>query len=1165
MPVSWIGRVSQNRIGAQAPRPKAEAEPKLEVKAEQFADTLMSDRIIKQHGAALAPALADMRGLAMAGKGLHTHRAGQFDKAVDQFYSALGRSSTHLAEGPRSKVIKASVVAMGGLAQSLASHPALMPAMAALTSLLEPKGAPGANPERHAEAARTTILDLVEQLEGSQGVSSALFGFRNMVESYESSTDGLTSNQRPGIWKSVGDYLMTAKPITGCDQGELGRIVGLFQRALRDTPDKPKAALGRAKTAALAHLKAPRNAALQQLKVVPEELANNKLGLAASSAFRASLARVIDSNPAGPQALLEAIEELQGKAAAHFPAVNTDALSQAYVNLGKIAESAGQTSASVALIRHLSASIPALVASAPAQQVLARAARIQNPESMAALMVEAEAARIGRDPTQLGLKVALDSLKRLRGGPALQASVTLLPHISQRYAAPLATALHVQARLEETPEDLQAFSARFILAQQHLQAPLGVGAEKVATKLAQTMRAPFAAKVPQRVGQLCTALGAVANADLDKLLDRGREGDPGVFQLAVLGDFLHDPMTVARALIPHIAAADAQDSTELARLVLGISGDLGQLDRNPAQTELPGITKDLAASLAAPGGPDKLVAFQAAHPEIPPALLPTAQQTLDPTQLGWLSKELSSTRSHDYARILRDSVFGAVKQARLDVLSAMATSPADRKAVTACATFIAREHRAGRTAQIPFDRLIEGLKAGQDPVVAIEAESAAVAMGEIGLDGIEKPDPAGMAVLKSVEPAVKKFVAWFGASRHGAPVDHFKATLSTVLKSTADGSWPAPKYNSASAKAHLAPLSEAQIGAWAQDDVTPLAGPVALDNPEMLQGAQLLKGVHETFAKTVKLATAELPDLKWTAASLTSLRKLHAGTLTKLRATKKGSKEFRAQGKAIRPIAQRVALLELQQALKAEFAGGDPEPQALLAAIKPYAVSAAGVLQRLGHRGFAEALQSAADASKDVATNPRTGTYACDDDSIDAYMTPFANGSCINALTGHNRAGLLEKIAGSQYKMIRAMDGDTPKGRGFLRLLRVEMPNGYKGMALFMDRPMGTSSGNPSAQEQKLMVEHAMSKATAMGLPLMMNDASSKEIAEARGLKLEGLNASVFLHKGETGLHHNEHLGPHYQIAWAPVRAGHAVPEAQSEVQLNKPVQVVMPADFKPA
>ncbi len=1161
--MNWIGRASQNRIRAQAPHAEAQAQPKAKVEAEQFANTLSSDRVIKQHGAALAPALADMRGLAMAGKGLHTHRAGQFDKAVDQFYSALGRSSTHLDDASRSKAVRASVGAMRGLAQELASHPALMPAMAALSSLLEPKGAASPNPERHADAARTTILALVEQLEGSQGVSSALFGFRNMVESFESAAEGLTANQRPGVWKSVGEYLVAAKPLTGCDQGELGRIVGLFQRALRKTPDKPKAALGRAKTAALAHLKAPRNAAIQQLKVVPEELAANKFGMAASTAFRASLAKVIESNPAGPQALLEAIEELQGKAAAHFPAVNSEALSQAYTNLGQIVESAGQTSASVTLVRHLAASIPALVNSPPAQKVLARAARIQKPESMAGLLVEAEAARIGRDPAQLGLKAALDGLKRLPGGPAMQASLTLLTHIAQPYAAPLAQALHLQSRLEETPEDLQAFSQRFIVANQQLQGPLGVDGPKVATKLAQANQAPFAAAVPQRVGQLCTVIRAIPKADLDKVLDRGREGQPGVFQLAVAGDFLHDPVPLARGLLQQIQAAKTH-STELTRLVLGIAGDLGQLDRNPNQTELPGITKDFAAALLAPGGIEKLIDFQGAHPEIPAALVPTASQALEPAQLGWLSKELSSTRSHDYARILRDAVFGAVKQQRTDILSAMATSASGRNAVTACATFIAREHRAGRTAQIPFDRLIEGLKAGEDPVATIEAESGAAAMAAIGLDGIDRPDPAGLAMLKSVEPAIKKFVAWFGASRHGAPADHFSATLSTVLTSTADGTWPAPKYNSVSAKEHLASLSEAQIAAWAQDDVTPLQGAVALESPEMQVGAQLLKGVHEKLAKAVKLPTAELPDLKWTAASLTSLRKLHADTLTQLRETKKGSKASRALGMTVRPIAQRVALLELQQALKAQFAKGDPEPQALLAAIKPYAVSASGALHRMGHRGFADALQSAAEASLDVATNPRTGTYACDDDSIDAYMTAFAGGSCINALTGHNRAGLLEKIAGSQYKMIRAMDGDTPKGRGFLRLLRVELPNGYKGMALFMDRPMGTANGNPSAQDQKLMYEHAMSKATALGLPLMMNDGAAQPVVQERGLKLEAAQASVFLHKGETGLHHNEHLGPHYQVAWAPVRAGQAVPEGQPELQINKPVQVVMPAEFKP-
>ncbi len=1179
--MSWLSNISQHRIQGQAHGPAVQDEvaaPK--VSAAKFVNTLISEGVLKRHGQSLAPALGDMQAIAQAGHNLKTHRASQFNNAVDQFYSALGRSTENLDPALRETVVKASVAAMRTLTEELHAHPALTPAMAALSSLLEPRGKfTVISPEQHADTAKNKVLDLTGQFESRVGTGSMLFGFRNLVEAFESKSDNLTAEQRPEVWAAISNYLDEVVPRPGCDQGQLGTITGLALRALRDPKNTPTQALTKAKAQVLNPLKPGMKAALQQLKVVPDGVKRGSLGKAAFNDMSQALAGIIKDNPAGPDNLIQAVEQVQGKLS-HTADVDSDRTAQAYKHLSMLLSTAGKTSAIVTLLEHVASALPEIVTDERSQKVISRAGRITKPESLAPVLVQAHIARSGQDPKQDELCAALAQYKRLPPGPALRAAIAMLPRIADNHAGPLADAVFVQCRTAESKEELESFVHMFADAYPQLKR-LGDDAGMVTTAFAKEALKADDDYVLRKLADMVTnTKQALPKTPISKLLGKGKNGEAGLIALAHHEDFIHSPNDMAMQLLKLVGEhRPKEEATTECRVAMQIAGELGRFDRNPNQTDFPRVSKDFAEALEHPetlvsaegaaeaGQVPSVRGYLESHPELPPEIAFTAAQLFDKPRLTWVRDEMGSTRSNDFKRVIRDATYAAASGQHAYFFSVLKDTNSDRKAQAAALNMVAMGHRQGN--EIPWDQLIDGLIAGGDPATQIEKANADAAMRSMGLDKAGALDPEGMAILRSAQPQLEALLDFLSKPQYGAPKEYFIDKLKVAVKAQADGSWPAPKYESPSAKQHLAPLKAKQLDAWKQNTVTGTGAVVPVDDSETTDALYLLRGVAQTLTDNLQIGGPDFETVKWNAPSLKRLREQQSELLTKLHKAKKGSATHRALSKSMGPVRHQVALLELQQGLHKHFgprAKAIKAPQTTLAALKPLALGAMGALRAQGATGIMEALDTAAYAVHAKAGgNPRTGSYACDDDTLDAYLTAFGGG-CIHPVNGFNRGSLIELIGGSQYKMIRAMDGDKPIGRSFLRLVRVEMENGYKGMALRMDPPQASSAGAPSAKDKALMYKHALGKSVAMDVPLLVSDDLVMPEVEARGLKMAELTSKVFIHKGITGMHHTQGFSNQdYFIAWPEVNVGYGGAEQKNDKEAEREyrLQTVMPPSWK--
>jgi len=1170
--VNWLGKISQNRVQGRGQDPVAQGVA-AKVDPAKLKATLVSDKVLKKYGAALAPAAGDMQAIARAGGDLTSHRVKQFSNAVDQFYSALGRSTDQLEPDVREAVIKASMGAMRQVVESLAQHPDLMPAMAALSSLLEPRGKHDADPRAHAEAAKKSVLDVVSRFESRLGTSSVLFGFRNLVEGYESSSEGLTAGRRPEIWQAVTDYLEQVVPRPGCNQGQLGIITGLFMRAVRETPDDPKRALQSASQAALEPHVGTVNALLEQLQVEPANLQPGSPGKTAFESMQWALQSVVGNNPAGPEEVFGAIELLQGKLPQAAQTANPEE-AKGYQALGKILELAGSTSAVQAVLSYAAQKLPGLVTHAGSRAVLVRAARMQKPESVAPLLLQAHLATLGRNADDPALAAALDKIGRLPPAPALRSALALLPHVHQNYAGPLADALFVESRTADSSEALDAFVTRFVagFAQMRNQ---GADMGPVAAALARSGSGNIVPQVAVQLAQNVNNLKArLPDTPIAKVLEQGRNGEAGLIGLSQNGNFLHQPLPVLNSMLEAVSQAGAKkDASADVRIAMSITEQLCQLDRNPAQTDLAQVREDFSAALAdakaftsaAPGAPAKSAgAFAAAHPDFPIELVFTAGRHLNKPQMQWLQSELSSTRSHAYKRSLRDMVLGVVKADRKDFLDTLIASGADRAAKTRAVEFISVQHRTNQAPQAPWDALVEGLKAGKDPVDEIEGQKAMAAMGAVGLDALPKVDPEGMAVLAKAGKQLKNFLA-FNFGNFGKPKEYFTEPLMAAIRSQADGSWPAPKYESESAKVHLAPLQPEQLDVWKTAGVSGAAAPAPIDPAQIEEPLQLLSGLARTLTQHVSIKGKGFEDIGWSQDSFKKLSGQYEQLIGELRNGQKGSKAHRARSKKIGPIRDRLALLELQLELKKHFTkdGLKGDGAAAFRALRPLAQAALPSLRKQGANGFIQAIEGVLDAGPppSAPTAARAGSYVADDDSLDAWLMAFGGG-CLHPENGHNRAALVEYMTGSQYRIVRAFKDDKQVSRSFMRLHRIDAGNGYKGLALTIDPPMAGSAGAPGPQERDAMYRHALKKASAMGLPLFIRGNDLDAAAQEQGLAVHKGQTKVYVHKGMTGMHQSEGLG-NYWVSW-PGMTGHNYGNCRiqgdpAEAELNLNFSIIMP------
>lgn len=1177
--MSWLKKISDQRPLPLAPQRLAEdpvRAPKAKgVDPAEFAGAAVSEKVLQKYGANLKPAKADMNAIGQLAVTMRPHRALQFGHALDRFYGELGKFIDKMPDAEKAGATKLGVAALKGLVERVGASERIVASVETLSSLLFHGGPEAAPFPARAKTAQAEMNVLLDALEGRSGAGTLLLGFRNLTEAAVMQQKKTSFEARVGLWQAARDFLLGASPANGVTQAELGTLVGLYFSAAEKQKD-PVKALAAAKKAALEPHAAGIAAARQQLEVGPQ-VAQGAPGHEAAKAVSAALSDLLAAHPAGPDALLGAVEQLAGAVFGRAPGMGAEEAA-AHKHIAKVVRLVAGTAAAEPVLRFLAAS-PDL-AKKPA--AVAALATIKQPEQVAPGLLEAASAAKGRDTKALEDGLAL--LGRLPPPLAQGAALAVLPHLGQPHDGALVLATAQFARTADTLDPITRFASSYAVVHPQIAAHVG---EQQTLGLAAALAAELDGQQDQRRAQFvgsaaAQVLALLPGVPLAKLATADRAGEAGILALVQKNAQGRQPLQYVSRLLQTLAAVRLPDDVKvvMARRALHVGSEVARLDRDP-ETVMPRILEDWAAALASPEqlqfalkggkpigvlarGQPSALGFLEAHAELPPELALTAGRHLSAEQLGWLVETIKNQRSHGKLRQLRDLVFGLVQQGRLDVLDAMRNSQSGGKALDAVLGHLVQEYRVGRLANVPLDQIKAGLEAGQDPMAEISAAQNAAALGAIlpaGGPGLAKLDPEGVAALKRNEATLKSFLAFFpdGQKIWNLPTEVYKKPILDFLRGVAEGTLREYKYNHPVAAKQLEKLSPQAKELWSTEGVTAKAQAAAADGPELAEALPLLKGLPQMLAK-VKLGTAEMPELAFDAASSAKLAGARDELVAQLRQVPKGSPEHRKASGALGPIVDRLALIELKLALDQALAQGNASASSVLLEVKAHLPSAARAVRRFGGAGIAEALMDLSERAGRIKTQPRQGLYAADEDRLDAYLTSFGAGSCIDPANGFNRPTIVEKMASGRYKMCRAMDGERPLARAFLRLLEIEVGN-YKGPALWLDAPQATPNGNAGGEASMLMYRHAMTKAHAMGVPFFCTGGHVNQIAQEKGLPVQNLNVTVHLDKGVTGTHHTQYLGPiaPYGVGFGETDWNYGNQRAKDVHTMAGNVQVVMP------
>jgi hypothetical protein len=230
-----------------------------------------------------------------------------------------------------------------------------------------------------------------------------------------------------------------------------------------------------------------------------------------------------------------------------------------------------------------------------------------------------------------------------------------------------------------------------------------------------------------------------------------------------------------------------------------------------------------------------------------------------------------------------------------------------------------------------------------------------------------------------------------------------------------------------------------------------------------------------------------------------------------------------------------LSLLELQQALEATIGAGETHPAAIMLRVRPALLSAAGVLAKRGGEGFRDTVDQILFATQDLKATPRQGRHAIDEDSFVALATSHTSG-CLSPHWSNGdpgrQWGLAGAIADANVRMLRVMEGDQQRYRGFIKFFPVTF-RGYEGPMMWLDPPKNDGGGTP--EDEALWYRAALNKAQAMGIPVAIgknaldpNGYNPNRLAEAGaalGLTVrEGETVRVYADEGNSGVMHSDNL-----------------------------------------
>lgn len=1207
--MSWLGKVSKARVSQPLPGPRNDAVPAAGKEAlgeedlDRLAPARLSEKVLAQAGASFKGAIPDLTAIAALTDRLEPHRGAQLGRALDTFYQRLGKDLARAPAEDRKGAAEATIKALRGVVEHIHHEDLLGPAVSSMTDLVRYFAAsiPGREPlsgraiAEAAVAAKVAMIAVLDALDGRVGAASALNVFPNLVWQLENVAP-LAGAARFNRWKDVAAFVGEVLPRARIDQVEVAELAARVAVALEK---EPRGALDRVRGEVLAAGALALGPARAQLGQVPANLAVDQPSGAAFTMMSRAMTVVLDANPQGPGSIGAAIEELAGRTFDLTPAAQPAQVA-AWAAIAGILTRAAKTPAAQAMVRFVAENLALLIAEPRALRELER------PEAgagaLVSALVRAQAARLGMDTRKLDASLA--KLDALPEAPRVAAALAILrqPRLAEDATGPAL----VEAIAEHAPgighEALALFASRFVTAFGPLANHLGADrATPVAAALARgNLGEPLDPARAAAVSELAaTVLAAMPDAPLSRLIGDDAERRPGLLTLSNAAAYRFPPSGLLPGLLGLLrdVRAPADAKLELARQLLFLSGELGRLDRDTGKM-VQVIQRDWRAALADPGAlhfavkaggsigvraggarkndaPDQAaVRFLREHAALPPELAMTAGINFTTEQMTWLLGQVTSTRSRAQVRNIRDGLFAAMEAGRPELVEALRTSRSSPAAISGTLAFIAAEYRGGRLGQVPFDAILAGLAAGDDPAAALERERAQAALGQLNLQGLNagRADTKGLETLKKALPDVRGILQVLpeNGNAYGVPASRLRDPFLACLRAVADGTWPAVRYEGEIAKRQLAKLTPEQRAIWAQESITPLraeAPPPA--GPELTEALTLLRGLGPALRKEVKLPAIEgLPPLAFDVETRDRLRAELDRTSAELHGQVKGSQEHRDLSRRVGPISASLGVIELALALDDARARAAQDPVGTLNRLRPLLSAGAAAARKLQARGSADAMKRIVETAPEVKQSPRAGVYAADEDALDAFVTAF-DGGCMRAQGGGNQGGQIEFITSPQYKMLRVCNGEAGVTRSIIRLLDVELPN-YKGMALWIDGPYTTNRGGaPSVEMWRLAYKHALNKARAMGIPLMYGpigygggkDQGAPAMQEA-GAVSQQVNAKVSFDRGPTGFHHCQSLlgDQSYWVHWPGYAVQYVeVPENQTRYSAPLNCAVVMP------
>lgn len=710
--------------------------------------------------------------------------------------------------------------------------------------------------------------------------------------------------------------------------------------------------------------------------------------------------------------------------------------------------------------------------------------------------------------------------------------------------------------MDASQEALTSFAARWQEARREIAARPELAEEAVA--LAQVIGEHARDGVMPHLAELLDAAAlikrTVPNVSVAELCAPS-DGSIGLISLVdPASDYRNSPLIFLSRLLetPNL-------SRELLRAAIPIAANVGRLGIDPGRyTDR--IAADFAVAAAHPEKlrsaaakkslldarveqqPSSLLSFMRAHPQIPPELSATAGLHLSPEQLAWFSERVEkNARSLDFARMMRDFVFGAVDGGHVEVIEAARTSRSAPKAVQRALYEVSRAFKAGALGAVNFGVLAEGLKAGRDPIADLERAKDS---GELAIDLValtsNRVDPEGRKEILAAAARTNYLLGLYVAGGATADPDVDMALMGTVfresLKSVANGTWPLGKYENAAGKKIMAGLSSDQGAVWREALVT---SPAAVEDPSADPAVQdaivLLSGIYAALPEAIELGGLGIPAIGWDQASIDNLSASRELLIGDLRAHPKGSDEHRGAQKKLAAVQENLSLLELYRALEETVGAGEQNTAKILLRVRPALNAALPVLARRGGEGFAEAADQILFSTQEIRTAPRQGRYAVDEDSFTALVTANTSGCLSTNWNGGapgRQWGIAGALADANIRMLRVMEGDRQVYRGFMKFFPASFP-GYQGPMLWLDPPK--PDGDGTSDDLTLWYRHAIEKALAMGIPVATGresidmswyqPARLEEVANSMGLAVQkDAVVRVYVEDGNTGVMHSDSL-----------------------------------------